>query len=70
MQNYYRPILKSLSLSGLSINISAALFTGALVGINIDFPKDIRETQALPIGLVLSIVFLTLTIILEKELEK
>lgn len=64
----YRPWLRALS--GLSINISAAWFANAFIGPNISLPRNTAEIFSLTLSLVLGIVFLLITVWLERKLEK
>lgn len=58
------------ALSGLSINLSAAWFATALIGVNIAAPKEFGELLVLTFNLVFGIIFLLLTVKFEENLEK
>jgi len=58
------------SLSALSINISAAWFAGAVIGSSITHPKNVFEFLTLTGYIAYGIVFLLISVLLKKELEK
>jgi|GEM_PF-2189454 len=64
----YRPWLRAFS--GLFINISAAWFASSFIGTNISFPQTIFQFFALTLQIGFGIVFLLLTVRIEKELGK
>lgn len=68
MDKRYRPWLKALS--GLFINISAAWFALAFIGPNVAFPKSPIEFVLLTSYMIFGILFLVLTVFLERGLEK
>lgn len=68
MSKKYRPWLRALS--GLSINISAAWFALAFIGPNVSFPDSPEDFLKLTLNIVFGIVFLLLTVYLERRLEK
>lgn len=63
-----RPWLKAYS--GLSINLSAALLAVAFIGPNISFPANPSEFISLLMYVGFAIMFLLITVWIEKELEK
>jgi len=63
-----KPWLKAYS--GLSINISAAFFISAFVGLTIAFPKNIIEFVGLTANVLSAILFLLITVLCEREIEK
>ena len=62
-----RPWLKALS--ALSSNISAAWLAVAFIGPNISVPKNTKEILVLILYIMFGIIFLLITVLLEKELE-
>lgn len=63
-----KPWLKALS--GLSINISAAWFIAPVIGSNISFPESFSVLRILVFDIVLGIIFLLITVLIEKGIEK
>jgi len=64
----FRPLLKALS--GLFINLSAGFFGVSIIGPNLSFPKGPTDFVVLTVNIIFGIVFLLLTILCEKEIEK
>ena len=64
----YRPWFRAFS--GLFINVSAAFFAAAFIGQNIAFPKNFLDIFVLTVNVVFGMVFLLLTVLTEKRLEK
>lgn len=55
--------------SGLSINISAGWFGVAFIGPNVSFPSTLWEILVLTWNITLGIIFLLLTVFIERILE-
>ena len=68
MEIYHRPLLRALS--GFFGNISAAWFAIPFIGSGISFPKDIKDFFVLTLDIGFAIVFLIISVLCEKELEK
>ena len=67
-KKYYLAWIRSLS--GLSINISAIWFTASVIGPNLSLPRNPREFVVLTFQIVFGIVFLLITVLLDKGKEK
>lgn len=68
MTEKYHSWLKAFS--GLCINISAAWFAVPFIGYTISFPKDLRNIFTLTLDIAFGIIFLLITVLCEKKLEK
>ena len=68
MDKKYRPWLRALS--GLSINFSAAWLVLPFIGSSVSFPQDILDFLVLTLNIVLGIIFLLLTVLIERRLEE
>lgn len=58
------------SFSALAVNLSAGWFALTIIGTNISFPQNPDEYFSLTANLVFGIVYLLISVLLEKEIER